>query len=79
MSRIRKGGRSPGCQPLQDLERCQSSLAGRQDRSAGPPPTSGTRDAFVELVMDEGCEEFDMIKAMKKSDKKKFKATQNRP
>ncbi len=21
----------------------------------GPPPTSGTRDAFVELVMDEGC------------------------
>jgi phosphate transport system substrate-binding protein len=41
----------------------------------GPPPTSGTRDAFVELVMDEGCEEFDMIKAMKKSDKNKFKAT----
>lgn len=24
----------------------------------GPPPTSGTRDAFVELVMEEGCEEF---------------------
>ena len=24
----------------------------------GPPPTSGTRDAFVELVMDKGCEEF---------------------
>ena len=23
----------------------------------GPPPTSGTRDAFVELVMEEGCEE----------------------
>ncbi|WP_151179817.1 PstS family phosphate ABC transporter substrate-binding protein [Hypericibacter terrae] len=22
----------------------------------GPPPTSGTRDAFVELVMDKGCE-----------------------
>ena len=22
----------------------------------GPPPTSGTRDAFVELVMEEGCE-----------------------
>jgi len=24
----------------------------------GPPPTSGTRDAFVELVMDEGCKAF---------------------
>lgn len=23
----------------------------------GPPPTSGTRDAFVELVMEEGCHE----------------------
>lgn len=26
----------------------------------GPPPTSGTRDAFVELVMDEGVKEVDM-------------------
>jgi len=25
----------------------------------GPPPTSGTRDAFVELAMHEGCEELD--------------------
>lgn len=40
----------------------------------GPPPTSGTRDAFVELVMDAGCEEFESIKAMKKTDEKKFKA-----
>ena len=31
----------------------------------GPPPTSGTRDAFVELVMDVGCNQFDAIKAMK--------------
>ncbi len=27
----------------------------------GPPPTSGTRDAFVELVMEAGCEEFPAI------------------
>ena len=27
----------------------------------GPPPTSGTRDAWVELVMAEGCSEFDAI------------------
>ncbi len=30
----------------------------------GPPPTSGTRDAFVELVMDVGCQKFPEIKAL---------------
>ena len=30
----------------------------------GPPPTSGTRDAFVELVMDEGCKNFDVIQTL---------------
>ena len=40
----------------------------------GPPPTSGTRDAFVEMVMVVGAEEFDFIKAMAKSDKNAFKA-----
>jgi len=30
----------------------------------GPPPTSGTRDAFVELVMLEGCEEFEAVTAL---------------
>lgn len=39
----------------------------------GPPPTSGTRDAFVELVMDHGCKEFDAIKELEKSDEKKAK------
>ncbi len=39
----------------------------------GPPPTSGTRDAFVELAMEGGAKAFDFIKAMKKSDKKKYK------
>lgn len=29
----------------------------------GPPPTSGTRDAFVELVMEKACEEIAEIKA----------------
>ncbi|TQV74616.1 PstS family phosphate ABC transporter substrate-binding protein [Aliikangiella marina] len=40
----------------------------------GPPPTSGTRDAFVELVMESGCNSFGWIKAMKKKDKNKYKA-----
>jgi len=40
----------------------------------GPPPTSGTRDAFVELGMEGGCSSFDWIKAIKASDEKRFKA-----
>ncbi len=30
----------------------------------GPPPTSGTRDAWVELVMEEGCESFSEVEAL---------------
>lgn len=40
----------------------------------GPPPTSGTRDAFVELAMEGGCTTFDRIKAEKKKDKANYKA-----
>ena len=40
----------------------------------GPPPTSGTRDAFVELAMQGGCKTIDWIKALKKTGRKKFKA-----
>lgn len=40
----------------------------------GPPPTSGTRDAFVELAMEGGCKKFDWIKATKDSDKNKYKS-----
>jgi len=40
----------------------------------GPPPTSGTRDAFVELAMEGGCNAYDAVKALKKEDEKKHKA-----
>ena len=40
----------------------------------GPPPTSGTRDAFAELALEGGCETFDFIEAMKKKDKSAYKA-----
>lgn len=40
----------------------------------GPPPTSGTRDAFVELAMEGGCKTFSGIKAVKSEDKRKYKA-----
>lgn len=40
----------------------------------GPPPTSGTRDAFAELAMEGGCKTFDWIKALKSQDKAAYKA-----
>ncbi len=40
----------------------------------GPPPTSGTRDAFAELAMEGGCKTFDWIAALKKEDKSAYKA-----
>jgi phosphate transport system substrate-binding protein len=40
----------------------------------GPPPTSGTRDAFVELAMEGGCSAIPSIAALKETDGDKFKA-----
>ena len=51
-----------------------AALPKRKIEVLGPPPTSGTRDAFVELAMEGGCKTFPAIKAMKKVDKKKYKA-----
>ena len=39
----------------------------------GPPPTSGTRDAFAELAMEGGCKKISWIAALKKTDKNAFK------
>jgi ABC-type phosphate transport system substrate-binding protein len=35
----------------------------------GPPPTSGTRDAFVELALQGGCFTYSWIKQIKKDSK----------
>jgi len=40
----------------------------------GPPPTSGTRDAFAELAMEGGCKKVDWIKDIKSQSKKAKKA-----
>jgi phosphate transport system substrate-binding protein len=39
----------------------------------GPPPTSGTRDSFAELILEKGCEADPAMKALKDSDKDKHK------
>ena len=40
----------------------------------GPPTTSGTRDALAELILEAGCKTNADMKALKQSDKDKFKA-----
>lgn len=56
--------------PYKTWKEVNESLPETAIEVLGPPPTSGTRDAFVELVMEEGCNAFDVIKNMKKSDEK---------
>jgi phosphate transport system substrate-binding protein len=48
------------------------SLPAEKIEVLGPPPTSGTRDSFVELVMEKGAESIDSLKELKKSDAKAF-------
>jgi phosphate transport system substrate-binding protein len=43
-------------------------------RIYGPPPTSGTRDALVELIMSAGCETNPGMVALKKANEAKYKA-----
>jgi ABC-type phosphate transport system substrate-binding protein len=50
--------------PYQNWSEIDPSLPDEPIEVLGPPPTSGTRDAFVELVMLAGCEEFDAVKAL---------------
>ncbi|MGI9435982.1 MAG: substrate-binding domain-containing protein [Geminicoccaceae bacterium] len=51
-----------------------SGLPAAKIEVLGPPPTSGTRDAFVELVMETGCEEFPEVAALEETDEDKFGA-----
>jgi phosphate transport system substrate-binding protein len=38
----------------------------------GPPPTSGTRDAFLELAMEPGAKKIEQLGKLSKADGKKF-------
>jgi phosphate transport system substrate-binding protein len=60
--------------PYKTWKQVNASLPDVEIEVLGPPPTSGTRDAFAELVMEGGCKEYPFIKAMKKTDKSAYKA-----
>lgn len=58
--------------PYETWSDIDSSLPNIAIRVFGPPPSSGTRDAFVELVMEEGCMEFDAIASLEDTDEDKM-------
>ncbi len=60
--------------PYTNWKEIDPTLPDEKIEVLGPPPTSGTRDAFTELVLEEACDEFPAIAALKDSDKDKHKA-----
>lgn len=59
--------------PYKTWKDVNPKLPGTVIEVLGPPPTSGTRDAFVELAMEGGCKSFPWIKAIKKKDEQRFR------
>lgn len=59
--------------PYRNWSQVNASLPDNAIEVMGPPPTSGTRDAFAELALEGGCKTFDWIAALKKSDSHQFK------
>ncbi|KGM43709.1 phosphate ABC transporter substrate-binding protein [Alkalispirochaeta odontotermitis] len=68
------GGEKLVPNPYKTWKDVNPALPAKSIEVLGPPPTSGTRDAFVELAMEGGAKKFAWIKAMKKKDKNKYKA-----
>ena len=59
--------------PYNTWSEIDASLPSAKIEVLGPPPTSGTRDAFVELAMEGGCKATPWIAALKKSDSSQYK------
>lgn len=68
-----EGGEKLIDNPYKTWKDVNSALPDSKIEVLGPPPTSGTRDAFVELAMEGGCKSFSWIADLKKSDKGKYK------
>ncbi len=59
--------------PYQKWSDINPALPGTRIEVMGPPPTSGTRDAFAELALEGGCKAFLWIAALKSTDKNRYK------
>ena len=60
--------------PYRTWKQVNAALPDLEIEVLGPPPTSGTRDAFAELALEGGCKAFGFVKAMKKSNNNAYKA-----
>jgi phosphate transport system substrate-binding protein len=58
--------------PYKNWSEIDKSLPNVKIEVLGPPPTSGTRDAFAELMLEKGCEGFSWLKELKSVDEKRF-------
>ena len=59
--------------PYENWSEVNADLPDIRIEVLGPPPTSGTRDAFVELAMEGGCQTIPWIKALKSSNSNRYK------
>ncbi len=68
-----KGGEALVANPYGTWKDVDPTLSAARIEVLGPPPTSGTRDAFVELAMEGGCQAFPLIAALKEKDEAQYK------
>ena len=59
--------------PYKTWKDVNPSLPDTKIEVLGPPPTSGTRDAFAELAMEGGCKTFPWVKSLKSDYKANYK------
>ena len=60
--------------PNKNWDDVAGGLPGNRIQVYGPPPTSGTRDAFVELAIEAGARKYPTLDAIRSDNEKKFKS-----
>jgi phosphate transport system substrate-binding protein len=60
--------------PNKTWKQVDPALPDQKIEVLGPPPTSGTRDAFNELAIEAGCKTFPELAALEASDNARFKS-----
>ncbi|MDH3282515.1 MAG: PstS family phosphate ABC transporter substrate-binding protein [Gammaproteobacteria bacterium] len=68
------GGEKLVDNPYKMWNEINAALPASKIEVLGPPPTSGTRDAFNELAIEGGCKSFAWLKAMAKKDKSAYQS-----
>ena len=65
----------PDAEPYKNWNEVGPGLPKARILAYGPPPTSGTSEAFIELAMEGGAAKLPKLAKLKKDDEKTFKAT----